>query len=238
MDAKERSLSTKSSTAEVDAFLHKATAMRASSRRDSRGRLIFAMDATASREPTWAQARQIQTEMFSQTSALGGLDVQLCYFRGFLEFEHTPWISKSCDLLGKMNQVSCAGGMTQIERVLKHTVREQGRGGVDTLVFVGDCMEEGVDRLCHLAGQLGMLGVPIFVFQEAEDPIAERAFREMAKLSKGVFCRFDTNSPKQLRELLGAAAAYAAGGRRALEQYAKRNSTIIRSLTHQLGIRS
>ena len=81
-----------------------------------------------------------------------------------------------------------------------------------------------------------MLGIPIFVFQEAEDPIAEQTFKELARLSKGAFCRFDANSPKQLRELLGAAAAYAAGGRRALEQYAKRDSTVVHTLTHQLGI--
>ena len=238
MGSKERNLSTRSSSTEVDSFLRKAAVFRAPSRLDQRGRLMFAMDATASREPTWAQARQLQTEMFLQTSALGGLEVQLCYYRGFLEFEYTSWISQSSELLAKMNQVSCAGGMTQIERVLQHAVREKNRGGVDTLVFVGDCMEEGVDRLCHLAGQLGMLGVPIFVFQEAEDPIAEQTFKELAKLSKGVFCRFDANSPKQLRELLGAAAAYAAGGRRALEHYAKRDSAVVRTLTHQLGIRS
>ena len=199
---------------------------------------MFAMDATASREPTWDQACRIQGEMFTQTAGLGGLDVQLCYYRGFLEFESTSWISRSPELLAKMNQVRCAGGMTQIERVLEHAIREKNLGGVNTLVFVGDCMEEEVDRLCHLAGTLGMLEVPVFVFQEAYDPIAERTFREIARLSKGVFCRFDANSAKQLRELLGAAAVYAAGGRQALEHYGKRDSSVVRSLTHQLGSRS
>src|SRR3546814_9870581 len=37
-----------------------------------RGRLIFAMDATASREPTWDRACRLQGEMFKETAALGG----------------------------------------------------------------------------------------------------------------------------------------------------------------------
>ena len=238
MRSKDRSLPTKSSDAQVDAFLSKVASTRPPAKSSGRGRLMFAMDATASREPTWDQACQIQSEMFTQTSALGGLDVQLCYYRGFCQFETTSWLSRSTELLAKMNQVRCAGGMTQIERVLEHAIREQKLGGVNTLVFVGDCMEEEVDRLCHLAGTLGMLGVPVFVFQEAYDSLAERVFREIARLSKGVFCRFDANSPRQLRDLLGAAAVYAAGGRRALEHYGKDSSSIVRSLTHQLDTRS
>ena len=235
MPAKEQSLPTTSSDAEVDAFLQIAAEKRATAGVTECGRLIFAIDATASREPTWEQACQIQAEMFSQTTALGGLEVQLCYYRGFLEFEHSAWISDSHTLLTTMTQVKCAGGTTQIARVLEHAIREKNLGGVSTLVFVGDCVEEKVDRLCQLAGTLGLVGVPAFVFQESNDAVAESAFRQIARLSKGIYCRFDANSPKHLRELLGAAAVYAAGGERALEQYAKRDSTIVRRLTDQFS---
>ena len=87
---------------------------------------------------------------------------------------------------------------------------------VQALVYVGDAMEEAIDDLCAAAGQLGLLGVPAFMFQEGYDPIAEQAFREMARLSRGAYCRFDPGAAHELAELLRAAAAYAAGGVKAL----------------------
>jgi len=80
----------KSSAGDVDAFLRKVAATPAAKTSGVRGRLIFAMDATASREPSWDQACQLQGEMFQETAALGGLDVQLCYYRGFNEFQASP----------------------------------------------------------------------------------------------------------------------------------------------------
>ena len=77
-------------------------------------------------------------------------------------------------------------------------------------------MEEDVDRLCARAGELALLGVPVFLFQEGGDETAGRAFREIARLTKGAFCRFDPGSARQLRDLLTAVAVYAAGGRKAL----------------------
>ena len=235
MPSKGKKLSTKPSDAEVNAFLKKVGETRGAIQSNKRARLIFAMDATASRGPTWAQACQIQSEMFSQTANLGGLDVQLCFYRGFLEFEYTTWISESQELLTRMRHVNCAGGATQIARVLEHAIREKNSSDVATLIFVGDCMEENLDHLCQLAGTMGLLGVPAFVFQEGYDPIAEKAFREIARLSKGVFNRFDANSPRLLRELLGAAAVYAAGGKRALKRYLTRDGVMVRGLLSQMG---
>ena len=200
-----------------------------------RGRLMFAMDATASREPTWDRACRIQGEMFSQTAALGGLDIQLCYYRGFGEFEASPWLSSSSELLGRMTSVSCRGGQTQIEKVLRQAIEQTGQKKIQALVFVGDCMEEDVDRLCHLAGQLGVLGVPVFVFHEGAEPGAERAFREIARLTRGAYCAFDANSAGQLRDLLSAVAVYAAGGRKALRDFGKHRGEAVRRLTRQLG---
>ncbi|HLI20382.1 MAG TPA: hypothetical protein VKV32_04645, partial [Stellaceae bacterium] len=50
--------------AEVDAFLRKVAAMPTARPAGRRGKLIFAMDATASREPSWDRASRIQGEMF------------------------------------------------------------------------------------------------------------------------------------------------------------------------------
>jgi hypothetical protein len=233
MADKRDKLPAKSAQADVDAFLAKVASTPIVKAAGTRGRLVFAMDATASREPTWDRACHIQSEMFLATDTLGGLDVQLCYYRGFREFDATRWLSTSADLLAHMSDVRCAGGMTQIERVLEHTLAETRRQKFDALVFVGDCMEEDIDRLCHLAGELGILGVPVFCFHEGNDAAAERTFREVARLSGGAYCSFDASSAQQLRDLLSAVAVYAAGGRKALEDFGQRQGGAALRLTRQ-----
>lgn len=230
---KSRKLPAKSAQVEIDAFLAKVASTPVARAGSSRGRMIFAMDATASREPTWDRACQIQSEMFLETGTLGGLDIQLCYYRGFREFYASPWLGSSAELLAQMREVRCAGGMTQIERVLKHTGAESRRDKVNALVFVGDCMEENIDQLCHLAGELGILGVPVFLFHEGDDQAAERTFREIARLTGGAYCRFDASSAQQLQDLLSAVAVYAAGGRKALEDFGQRQGGVALRLTRQ-----
>jgi hypothetical protein len=233
MADKSGKLPAKSGQGEIDAFLAKVASTPVARPDGSRGRLIFAMDATASREPTWDRACQIQSEMFLETETLGGLDIQLCYYGGFRDFYASPWLDSSSDLLAQMTEVRCAGGMTQIERVLKHTAAESRQNKVNALVFVGDCMEENIDRLCHLAGELGILGVPAFLFHEGDDQAAERTFRAIARLTGGAYCRFDAGSAQQLRDLLSAVAVYAAGGRKALEDFGQRQGGVALRLTRQ-----
>jgi len=199
------------------------------------GRLIFAMDATMSRQPTWDMALQLQSEMFKAVAEIGGLDVQLVYFRGLAECRASKWVSNPMALQRLMTQVGCQGGRTQIRKVLAHAWRESEKQRVNALVYVGDCMEESVDELCGRAGELALLGVPVFLFQEGHDPVAERAFKEIARLTGGAWCRFDAGSAAQLRELLAAVAVYAAGGREALKQLsAQGSSTGARALLEQL----
>lgn len=181
-----------------------------------RGRLVFAMDATMSRQPTWDMALALQAEMFKAVKAIGGLDVQLMYFRGNSECRASRWVSDPDALAHLMTRVTCAGGFTQIRKVLSHTREEAAKKPVNALVYVGDCMEEDVDDLCGRAGELALLGVPVFLFQEGSDARAEKAFREIARLTKGAYCRFDAGSAAQLKDLLSAVAVYAAGGRKAL----------------------
>jgi len=209
-------------SAEVEAFLRDVAALPAVKPAGGRGRLIFALDATASREATWDRACQLQGEMFEATAALGGLDVKLMYYRGFDECKASRWLGAPAELHRAMRSVSCVGGETQIGRVLAHAVAESRRAKVNALVFVGDAMEEPVDKLCKSAGELGLLGVPAFVFHEGRDAGAARAFRQIARLSGGAYCPFDAGSAQQLRQLLGAVAAFAAGGRPALADYGKR----------------
>ena len=142
-------------SAEVADFLDKLKRAPAAHAGGGRGRLIFALDATASREPTWDRACRIQGEMFEATAALGGLEIQLVFYRGFSECKASRWMTTAADLHRVMRSVFCVGGETQIERVLTHAIRETRSRKVNALVFVGDAMEEKVDRLCRLAGELG-----------------------------------------------------------------------------------
>ena len=203
--------------AEVDAFLDKARAMTLAQPRGGRGRLIFALDATMSRQPTWDIACTLQADMFRETAAIGGLDVQLVYYRGIAECRSSGWVSDAKQLAGLMEKIDCRGGHTQIGKILAHARRETTKRKVQALVFIGDAMEEKIDDLCATAGELGLTGVPAFVFQEGDDPIAASAFREIARLSNGAYCRFSPGSARELAELLRAVAAYAAGGYAALE---------------------
>jgi len=221
-------------SAEVDAFLRDLQRAPKPPPSGARGRLIFALDATASREPSWDRACRIQGEMFEATAALGGLDVKLVYYRGFNECKASRWMTNAADLHRAMRAVSCLGGETQIERVLAHAVAENDKQRVNALVFVGDAMEENVDRLCQLAGELGLKGVPIFLFHEGGDPIAGKAFQQMAKLSRGAYLHFDLASADRLKDLLGAVAVYAAGGYRALTAYGEKKGGEVLRLTSQL----
>ncbi len=224
----------RSSSAEVDAFLRKVATAPAIRTPGQRGRLLFAIDATASREPTWDLACQLQAEMFAETKALGGLEIQLCFYRGFRELRVSPWLTSSDELIRRMVKVRCLAGQTQIGRVLRHTIKETNHRKVNALVFVGDVVEEDVDALGHLAGQLGLLGTPAFIFHEGGEPISRRAFQQVAKLSGGAYCSFDAGSAKQLRELLTAVAVYSAGGHAALQDYSKRQGGKVLLLTDQM----
>jgi hypothetical protein len=205
----------RSASEDIAAFVAKARAMSPHAPQ-ARGRLIFALDATMSRQPTWDMACALQADMFREAATIGPLDIRLVYYRGLNECRASSWVSDTAHLARLMSGIACRGGNTQIGRVLSDARAEAVTSGVRAIVFVGDAMEEPIDDLCARAGELGLLKVPAFMFQEGEDGTAERAFKEIARLTGGAWCRFDPGAAAQLRELLRAAAAYAAGGREAL----------------------
>jgi hypothetical protein len=224
-----------SGSEDISSFLEQVKSMPpADKRAGERGRLIFAMDATMSRRPTWDRALQIQSEMFIETEKIGGLDVQLVYFRGFNECRASKWVSEPSALARMMTGVDCRGGNTQIGKVLTHIRRAASEGPINAVVYVGDAMEESVDRLCQIAGEIGLLNVPLFMFQEGHDGVAHHAFQEIARLTHGAYFRLDQSSARQLRELLAAVAVYAAGGRQALADRSKEKGGTARLLLEQL----
>ncbi len=215
----------------VEAFLAKAGAVQSA----SAAKLIFAMDATMSRQPTWDRAVSLQGQMFMSAKEAGKkagqLQVQLVYFRGFNECRASKFVDDPETLAKLMTKVDCRGGNTQIGKILSHAKAEAAKGQVKALVFVGDACEEGIDALCQKAGEIGLLGVPLFMFQEGSDATAATAFKQIAKLTRGAYYKLDEKSPHVLAELLGAVAAYATGGRVALES---RGDQAARALLQQL----
>jgi hypothetical protein len=224
----------RSSGAEVEAFLQKVAATPMSRPAGRRGRLLFAIDATASREPTWDLACQIQSEMFTETDDIGGLDVQLAFYRGFGEMKVTKWLDSADELVRRMVKVRCLAGRTQIRKLLRHALRETERRKVDALVFVGDVVEEDIDELGHMAGKLGLVGTPVFVFHEGGEPVSRRAFEQVARLSGGAYCSFDAGSAQQLRDLLAAVAVFSAGGRPALDDLSRKRGGQVLQIADQM----
>jgi len=226
--------SNKSQQQEVKAFLEQVAKAPVVVKGRSNGRLLFAMDATASREPMWDIASQIHAEMFESVADIGGLSVQLCYYRGFKEFKSFPWTDQSTLMLSSIGSVHCLAGKTQISKILKHALNQTQESPVQAVVFIGDAMEENIDTLGDLAGQLGLYKTPAFFFQEGNNPIVTRAYKQFARLSGGAYCSFDAGSAQLLADLLKAVARYSVGGLRALENHSNQ-SEAAKKLMLQLG---
>ncbi len=216
----------------VDAFLREARDLAPEA--SGRGRLVFALDATMSRQPTWDLAQSIQGEMFDAAATVGGLDVQLVYFRGHSECRASKFVSGGKGLAALMSKIDCRAGRTQIAKVLRHVRDETRVGRVGAVIFIGDALEESIDELGALAGELGLLGVKFFMFQEGANATVQIGYREIARLTGGAYAAFDTSAPRRLAELLKAAAAYAAGGRLELEKRARRGEEAARLLLSQI----
>ena len=215
----------------VQEFLKKSDQIVPSA--NTSGRLLFAMDATASREHSWDMACQIQSEMFMSTQDMGALEISLCYYRGYNEFQAFSWTRNATQLRDQMLQVRCVPGHTQIERTLMYAAASCVKQKIKAVVLVGDCFEESIDQVGHVAGKLGMMGVPVFIFHEGNDIAAKNAFVHIAELSRGAYCPFDQNSVSQLKELLCAVAAFTVGGISALQKHSQK-SAIAKSMLKQL----
>lgn len=204
-----------SNSGDIAAFLDAAKTIKPGT--GGTGRIVLALDATMSRQPTWDMASAIQAEMFENVARATTLSMQLVYFRGFGECRASRWARNGPELAAMMTRIDCRAGRTQIGKVLKHALKEHEKSPISALVYIGDAMEENPDTIGHAAGQLGVRGVPAFVFQEGHEPGAEIVFREIARLTRGGWFRFDPSSPRVLADLLKSIAVYATGGLKALE---------------------
>jgi hypothetical protein len=218
---------------EIAAFL--AEARRVPAPAAARGRLIFALDATMSRQPTWDLAIGLQARMFEAAAGIGGLAVQLVYFRGQGECQASRFVSQGTGLAELMAGIAVRGGITQWRKILVHARDEAKAAKVGALVCVGDAMEEDLEAILTVAGELALAGVKAFMFQEGDDKRARTAFQEVARLTGGAYGAFDASAAARLATLLRAAAAYAAGGRDALAALAAREADVRPLLAQMRG---
>ncbi len=82
---------------------------------------------------------------------------------------------------------------------------------------------------------MALRGVPVFIFHEGGMEPAGSVFRQIAHITHGAYSVFDARSPQQLRDLLKAVAIFAAGGRKALENFSTKAGGLVLKLTHQMG---
>ena len=213
-----------SKRAEVDAFL---VAAKRAAANGGNGRVMLALDATMSRQPTWDLACGIQADMFKAVTSKTALNMQLVYFRGHGECRASRWATSGDEFAKMMSGIECRAGHTQIEKVLRHAAKEHQRAKVNALVYIGDAVEESADDIGHAAGKLGLHNVPIFMFQEGHDRHVEMVFKEVARLSRGGWFRFDRNAPDVLKELLASIAIYATGGIKALQLRGRKSDRLL-----------
>lgn len=181
-----------------------------------RPRLVFGFDATASREPAWATARTVTDALVRALP--GELDVALAVHGGSVLHTFTEFTADARTLRDRAAGISCIAGRTRLLAILS---RSLATAGVTVVVYIGDVFEESLARGRKLADALGARGTKLIVLHDTSDWNARRdaeVFLDLARRTGGCVLPFDVNAPGRLRDILGAAAAYAVGGEALLRE--------------------
>ncbi len=181
-----------------------------------RPRLIFGFDATASREPAWAMARNVTDALVKALP--DALDVALAVHGGSLLHTFTGFTADANALRDRAAGIRCMAGFTRLLPILS---RALSNPGVRVVTYIGDVFEESPARGRKLADAMGVKGIRLIVFHDTADWNARRdaeVFLDLARRTGGCVLPFDANAPARLRELLAAVAVYAVGGKELLEE--------------------
>jgi hypothetical protein len=176
----------------------------------TRPRLVFAFDATASREPAWATARQVTDALVKALP--GELDVALAVHGGSMLHTFTDFTADARTLRDRAAGISCMAGFTRMLPILARSLK---RPGVRVIVYIGDVFEESVGRGRRLADELAARGIKLIVLHDTSDADARRfgeIFQDLARRTGGCVLPFDATAPGKLRDLLAAVAVFAVGG--------------------------
>jgi hypothetical protein len=181
-----------------------------------RPRLVFGFDATVSREPAWAAARDVTDALVRALP--GELDVALAVHGGSRLHTFTEFTANPATLRDRAASIRCMSGRTQMLSILARAIAAPG---VRVVTYIGDVFEESPVRGRKLADAMGQRGIKLFVLHDVADWNARRdgeLFLDLARRTGGCVLPFDANAPDRLRELLAAVAVYAVGGEALLEQ--------------------
>ena len=182
----------------------------------TRPRLVFAFDATASREPAWATARRVTDALFKALP--GELDVALAVHGGSRLHTFTAFTTNANTLRDRAAGIVCEAGHTRLLAILSESLK---RPGVRVITYVGDVFEESLSRGRRLADTMGQHGIRLIVLHDTADRDARRdaeIFLDLARRTGGCVIPFDATAPERLRELLAAVAVYTVGGITGLQE--------------------
>jgi hypothetical protein len=177
---------------------------------------VFAVDATASREPAWNAARQVTDALVKALP--GELDVALAVHGGSRVHTFTGFTNDATTLRDRAAGVACEAGMTRLLPILSTSLKQQS---VRVVVYIGDVFEESVPHGRHLADSLAAQGTKLIVLHDTIDRAARRdaeIFWDLAKRTGGCVLPFDSSAPGRLRDILSAVAVYAVGGEKLLRE--------------------
>lgn len=188
--------------------------------KNRRPRLVFAIDATASREPAWQAARDTTDALFDALP--GQLDVALAVHGGSRLHTFTGFTADPAGLRGTAAGIECQAGGTQLVEVL---ARSRDAGDVKLVVYIGDVFEEDADEAAAVADTLRLRGCRVVILHDrgqapAYDPSVE-VFQDIARRTGGAVLLFDARSKGKLREILEAVATLAVGGVKLLQERRK-----------------
>jgi hypothetical protein len=182
----------------------------------SRPRLVFAVDATASREPAWTAARQVTDALVKALP--GELDVALAVHGGSRVHTFTAFTNDARTLRDLAAGVECHAGLTRLLPILAASLKRQA---VRVVIYIGDVFEESLPQGRQLADQMGALGIKLIVLHDTADRGARRdaeVFWDLAKRTGGCVLPFDASASGRLRDILSAVAVYAVGGEKLLRE--------------------
>lgn len=189
---------------------------------ERRPRLVFGVDATASREPTWTSAKQITDRMFDAIP--GALDVALAVHGGsqlhtFTEFSADPQAFRA-----QAARVRCEAGQTQICELLHRAIEA---GGVRVVSYIGDAFEEMPEEAFALADRCKLRGIKVVILADQAGEHALQVFREIAERTGGAVLDFRSGELDLMGEVLEGVAALALGGRKLLASSAKPGAKLL-----------
>ena len=151
--------------------------------REERARLVFAVDATASRSAAWEAAKQLTDILFEAIP--GKLDVALAVHGGGRVHTFTAFTADAGRLRDMAMGIRCRSGDTRLIDILARAVREKPK----VVVYIGDCFEESQREAVSVAEQLKAQGTRVIFLRDGNDRTAARVFPKLAALTGGAVLR-------------------------------------------------